>query len=304
MPIRPSLRESVQRWIANLPPLRLSPLPAQFRQQIPWGGLFFKLKQTLAEFNLRTVCEEAKCPNRTDCYNRGALTFQILGEICTRRCGFCAETTGRPQSVEFSEPSRILAAAKKLNLSHIVITAPARDDLADGGASIFAQTVLLLRENLKNVSLEILVSDFSGCEKSLLTVLKSQPDIFNHNIETIRRLTPQVRAKATYEGSLKVLKFAAEFSAPIKIKSGLMVGLGETWDELTKTFMDLKNCGVEYVTIGQYLAPSEKHLSVEKFYKEIEFSKLRKLALEIGFEKVFSGALVRSSYFADQLHND
>lgn len=291
--------------------MRTFPLPQLFRQKIPRGDRFFRLTKTLSDFGIHTVCQEAKCPNRTDCYSQGTLTFQILGNLCTRRCGFCAETTGLPNSIDFSEPERIVQAVERLNLSHVVITAPARDDLLDGGASLFAQTVFLIKEKLENVTVEILISDLQGCKRSLQTVLESWPDVFNHNIETVRRLTPSVRAKATYDRSLEILRSASQFfesyngkcnnQIQLKTKSGLMVGLGEEMEEIFKTFQDLRNVGVNYLTCGQYLQPSPKHLSIKKFYSSEEFVEIKKMAERIGFEKVFCGPKVRSSYHAEEM---
>ena len=282
-------------------PIRPSPLPKEFRQKVPSGSTYFKLTETLRRENLHTVCEEAKCPNRTECYAAGTLTFQILGELCTRRCGFCAEKTARPNPVDESEPERVLRAAKDLGLSHIVLTAPARDDLRDGGAGVFARTVRLLKENLR-ATVEVLVSDLEGNEAALQTVLDSGPDVFNHNIETVRSLTPKVRSKATYDRSLEVLENASRRGASgMKTKSGLMVGLGETWDEIRQTFSDLSESGVKYVTVGQYLQPSEQHLSIQKFYTISEFAEVKKIASEFGFEKAFAGPLVRSSYHAGEM---
>lgn len=281
--------------------MKREPLPIQFRQSIPSGQIFFKLIQTLEKYGLNTVCEEAKCPNRTECYARGTLTFQILGDICTRRCGFCAETTGTPHPIDLSEPEKMIQAAKELNLSHIVITAPARDDLADGGASQFASTIQLLKENLKNVTVEILISDLQGNVNALKTVLDAGPDVFNHNIETVKRLTPTTRAKATYDRSLEILKFAFAYSREYKIKSGLMLGLGEDLKEIYETLVDLQNAGVQYLTIGQYLQPSLKHLPIKKYYDIKEFEEIKKIAETQKFEKIFCGPLVRSSYHADEM---
>lgn len=281
--------------------LRPSPLPKEFRQTIPSGPAYFKLTETLSRFNLHTVCEEAKCPNRTECYAQGTLTFQILGDLCTRRCGFCAEKTARPLAVDVSEPMRVLAAVQNLGLSHAVITAPARDDLPDGGSEAFAQTVELLKSEVPNLTVEVLTSDFEGREESLLRVLGSGPDVFNHNIETVRRLTPQVRSKATYNRSLSVLKAAADFGGSIKTKSGMMVGLGETFSEIRETFSDLFRAGARLVTVGQYLQPSENHLAIEKFYTQEDFDQIKEISKEFRFENVFCGPLVRSSYHAGEM---
>jgi lipoic acid synthetase len=282
--------------------LRPSPLPREYRQTVPSGPTYFKLTETLAEKKLNTVCEEAKCPNRTHCYAQGTLTFQILGDICTRRCGFCAETTGVPLNVDFTEPDRVVQAAEELKLSHVVITAPARDDLQDGGAGMFAKTVRLFHEKLPKVTVEILISDLLGNEEALRKVLESLPHVFNHNIETVRRLTPQVRAKATYDRTLSTLSQAAAFSeGRFKVKSGVMVGLGETQEELAETFSDLRRAGVQYLTVGQYLQPSAQHLPILKFYAMEDFAALKAVAERFDFEKVFCGPLVRSSYHAGEM---
>ncbi len=281
--------------------MRASPLPVYFRQSVPQGRTFFDLTETLNGLKLNTVCEEAKCPNRTNCYARGTLTFQILGDICTRRCGFCAEKTGRPGMVDQTEPERILEAATRLKLKHIVITAPARDDLADGGASAFCNTISILKQNLPQTTVEILISDLEDNEKALNQVLDAQPDVFNHNIETVERLTPKVRAKATYARSLKVLKFAAGRQPDIKTKSGLMVGLGETMDEISRTLEDLREHSVQYLTVGHYLPPSGDHLPLSRYYSLEEFKLIEDKARALGFEQVFSGPLIRSSYHADEM---
>lgn len=281
--------------------MRSSPLPVHFRQKVPKGQAFFKLTETLKNQNLHTVCEEAKCPNRTDCYARGTLTFQILGSVCTRRCGFCAETTGRPLAVDLLEPQRMLQAARDLKLRHIVITAPARDDLKDGGAFLFYQSIDMLKQNLPDTTVEILISDLEGNRAALTQVLEAGPDVFNHNIETVRRLTPNVRAKATYSRSLETLAFASAYQHSLKTKSGLMVGLGETMEEIETALRDLRGSKVQYLTVGQYLQPSDKHLPVLKFYTMEEFKQIEILAQGLGFEQVFSGPLIRSSYHADEM---
>ena len=275
-------------------------LGIEFRRKIPSGAAFFKVTNTIEKLRLNTVCEEAKCPNRTECYAQGTLTFQILGDLCTRRCGFCAEKTGKPLAVDAAEPERVLEAVLGLKLSHVVITAPARDDLADGGASQFAAVVRLVKKESPRSTVETLTSDFEGNEAAIETVLESGPDVFNHNIETVRRLTPSVRAKATYDRSLSVLRRAAAFGRS-KVKSGLMVGLGETQDELRRTFSDLSARGAQMVTVGQYLQPSKDHLPIQKFYSMDEFREIRKIAHEFPFENVFCGPLVRSSYHAGEM---
>ncbi|OGR85062.1 MAG: lipoyl synthase [Elusimicrobia bacterium RIFCSPLOWO2_01_FULL_54_10] len=281
--------------------LRPSPLPKEFRQKVPSGATYFVLTETLGRLKLNTVCEEAKCPNRTECYAQGTLTFQILGDICTRRCGFCAEKTGKPLGIDAGEPSRVLEAVRSLKLTHVVITAPARDDLPDGGAAHFAATVKLIKQEEPQVTVEVLTSDFEGNENALETVLERGQDVFNHNVETVRRLTPTVRAKATYERSLSILRRARRFEGAHKVKSGLMVGLGETFEELEQTFEDMSAHGVQMVTVGQYLQPSQDHLPIQKFYSAEEFVQIKNLAQKFAFENVFCGPLVRSSYHAGEM---
>lgn len=274
-------------------------LPTYLKQEIPNGAAFQSVQGAIQDFKLNTVCEEAKCPNRTHCYDRGTLTFQILGSVCTRSCGFCAETFGRPSPVvDEGEPARVVAAAKRLNLRHVVITSPARDDMQDDGAGQFAEVVKLFKKELPHVTVEILTPDFRGRADCLITVFASQPDIFNHNIETVRRLTPKVRSKATYDRTLAVLRMAQ--TAGLRTKSGIMVGHGETREELLETFRDLRNVNCNMLTLGQYLPPSVRHLPVDRFYEPQEFEKLKKIALEMGFKQVASGPLVRSSYYADE----
>lgn len=274
-------------------------LPEYLKQTIPSGSALHSVQDSIKEFRLNTVCEEAKCPNRTHCYERGTLTFQILGNVCTRSCGFCAETFGRPSSVvDFTEPMRVVEAARKLALKHVVITSPARDDLQDDGAGLFAETVRQFRKELPTVTVEILTPDFRGRSECLEKVFASRPDIFNHNIETVRRLTPKVRSKATYDRTLSVLRLAND--AQLRTKSGIMVGHGETREELLETFSDLRNARCSMLTLGQYLPPSAHHLPVARFYSLDEFDELKKDALRLGFDDVASGPLVRSSYHADQ----
>jgi len=274
-------------------------LPEFLKQQIPSGLAFAQVQKNIHELRLNTVCEEAKCPNRTHCYARGTLTFQILGNVCTRSCGFCAETFGKPvAALDPTEPFRVIQAAKNLNLKHVVITSPARDDLADDGAQAFADIVFRFRKELPYVTVEILTPDFRGRDACLEIAFQSRPDIFNHNIETVRRLTPKVRSKATYERTLLVLKKAREFG--LKTKSGLMVGHGEERAELRETFSDLASVGCQMLTIGQYLPPSAHHLPLKKIYTPEEFDALKSDALKCGFIDVTAGPLVRSSYHADE----
>lgn len=272
-------------------------LPAFMKGVVPAGERLFRVRDVLQGTALPTVCEEALCPNRTDCWARGTLAFQILGSICTRRCSFCAETTGRPGAVDPSEPQKLVEAVRRLKLKHVVITSPARDDLDDQGASQFAACVRALREAHPTVTIETLTPDFQGREDLLATVFTEKPDIFNHNIETVRRLTAQVRARATYDRSLEVLRLAR--SAGLKTKSGFMVGLGEYWDEVETVLRDLSERGVQSLTVGQYLPPTPAHFVVNRFYSLEEFGRLRALAQPL-FKRVQVGPSVRSSYHAEE----
>ena len=271
-------------------------LPGFMKGSVPTGERLFRVRDVLTGTALPTVCEEALCPNRTDCWARGTLAFQILGSICTRRCSFCAETTGRPGAVDPTEPHKLVEAARRLKLKHVVITSPARDDLGDQGAGAFAACVRALRGALPEVTVETLTPDFQGRDDLLNIVFVEKPDIFNHNIETVRRLTPQVRARATYDRSLGVLKAAV--AAGLTTKSGFMVGLGETWDEVETALRDLAAVGVRALTVGQYLPPTPAHFPVNRFYSLEEFGRLRALAHPL-FKRVQAGPLVRSSYHAE-----
>lgn len=274
-------------------------LPSYLKQTVPQGSAFGTVMNSIKEFGLNTVCEEAKCPNRTHCYARGTLTFQILGDVCTRACGFCAETFGKPPNgADATEPRRVVEAARRLNLRHVVITSPARDDMPDDGASQFAAVISAFREHLPSVTVEILTPDFRDRDECLSVVFASRPDVFNHNIETVRRLSPRVRNRATYDRTLSVLAKAAR--AGLVTKSGIMVGHGETRDELLETFRDLRSADVGMLTLGQYLPPSPRHLPVHRFYAPDEFDALRQEALQCGFVDVAAGPLVRSSYHADE----
>jgi lipoic acid synthetase len=274
-------------------------LPAYLKQVVPHGPELTAVQNSIRDFKLKTVCEEAKCPNRTHCYGRGTLTFQILGSVCTRACGFCAETFGKPSGLpDNDEPFRVVEAARQLALKHVVITSPARDDLDDDGAKQFATVVSQFRKELPDVTVEILTPDFRGRPECLETVFASRPDIFNHNIETVRRLTPKVRSRATYDRTLAVLRAANH--AGLRVKSGIMVGHGEEREEILEAFRDLRAAGCSMLTVGQYLPPSPRHLPVHYFYTPEEFSELSDRAFDLGFQDVASGPLVRSSYHADE----
>jgi lipoic acid synthetase len=281
-------------------PVARPPLPSFLKQQIPHGPAFVGVQKAIRDFKLNTVCEEAKCPNRTHCYSRGTLTFQILGDICTRSCGFCAEKFGKPSGlIDADEPRRVVEAAERLKLKHVVITSPARDDVDDDGAGQFAAVIAEFRRKLPDVTVEILTPDMRGKTDCLTTLFNAKPDIFNHNIETVRRLTPKVRSKATYDRTLFVLKQAA--AAKLRVKSGIMVGHGEEHAELLETFRDLLNAGASMLTLGQYLPPSSHHLPLIRVYLPREFDELKEIALTMGFTHVAAGPLVRSSYYADTL---
>ncbi len=265
---------------------------------------YLGLKNMMREKNLHTVCEEAKCPNIHECWAvRRTATFMILGEICTRACRFCAVTTGRPNELDWAEPERVADSVVLMNLKHVVITAVARDDLNDGGAEVFAETVRAIRRKNPFTTIEVLPSDMGGLHENIKTLMDAKPDILNHNIETVRRLSDRVRAQAKYERSLELLRRAKELYPEIPTKSSLMVGLGETREEILETMDDLRANNVDIMTIGQYLQPTKKHLKVLKYYTPEEFSELKDRALEKGFSHCESGPLVRSSYHADEQVN-
>lgn len=259
------------------------------------------LKKMMRAKNLHTVCEEAKCPNIHECWAvRRTATFMILGEICTRACRFCAVRTGLPSEIDWQEPERVADSVAQMGLKHVVITMVARDDLKDGGASVMAETVRAVRRKNPFCTVEVLPSDLGGIRENLQILMDAKPDILNHNIETVRRLTPRVRAKATYERSLAFLRWAKEMDPSIPTKSSIMLGLGETKEEVIEAMDDLRANHVDILTIGQYLQPTKKHLKVEKYWTPEEFAELKEIALSKGFTHCESGPLVRSSYHADE----
>ncbi len=262
------------------------------------------LKKMMREQNLHTVCEEARCPNIHECWAvRRTATFMILGDICTRACRFCAVKTGLPTELDLKEPERVADSVSAMNLKHAVITAVARDDLKDGGAAVFAETVRAIRRKNPFTTVEVLPSDMGGVRENLQILMDAKPDILNHNIETVKRLTPRVRARARYERSLEFLRRAKEMQPDVPTKSSIMVGLGETIDEICEAMDDLRASQVDIVTIGQYLQPTKKHLEVVKYYHPDEFELLKEKALEKGFSHCEAGPLVRSSYHADEQVN-
>jgi len=276
-------------------------LPEWLRLRLPTTASFAHTRALLDELRLHTVCESAKCPNHWECWSRGTATFMIGGDRCTRACRFCAVDTARPLPLEADEPQRVAEATRRLRLRHVVITAVARDDLPDGGAEHFRQTIEAVRALNPGIVIEVLTPDFNGRVEALDRVLAARPHIFNHNLETVRRLTPAVRHRATYERSLAVLAAAKQRGGPgLYTKSGLMLGLGETAAELEQTLRDLRAVGCDLLTLGQYLQPTPRHLPVVEFVPPARFAELAGRARELGFRHVASGPLVRSSYHADE----
>ena len=269
---------------------------------MPGGPNYTKLKGLMRESDLHTVCEEARCPNIGECWERQTATFMILGDTCTRACTYCAVNTGTPSGLDLEEPIRLARTVVNLSLKYVVITSVNRDDLPDGGAFVFAQCIKQIRKNLPSCKIEVLTPDFEGNLDSLQVVMDAGPDTFNHNIETVRRVFPRVRAKGDFDLSLKILSQAKEFNKTAVTKSGMMVGLGETMDEIVQTMEDLRKVDCELLTIGQYLRPSQKHAPISKWYTPKEFEELRKQAESLGFKNVASGPLVRSSYHAEEQH--
>ena len=264
------------------------------------GPNFRDLKSLKQGLSLHTICEEAHCPNIYECWENRTATFLILGRICTRACRFCAVETGRPTELDLEEPRRVAEAVKQLRLRHVVITSVARDDLADGGACVFAETIRRVREEVPDCAVEVLIPDLQGSDAGLAEIVSARPEILNHNLETVERLQRHVRAKARYERSLWVLRRAKELDPSIRTKSGLMLGVGERREEVVQTMSDLRANDVDIVTIGQYLRPSLLHLPVERFVPPDEFAELKQIGQELGFRHVESGPLVRSSYHAHE----
>jgi len=279
--------------------------PEWIKARLPSGENYHDLKGIMRGLTLNTVCEEARCPNIGECWEQRTATIMILGDVCTRACGFCAVKTGRPSWNDDDEPRRVAEAIAKMNLEHVVVTSVARDDLPDGGAHIFADTIRAIRHEAPNTGVEVLIPDFNGQDEPLRTVMEAAPDILNHNVETVERLQKPVRKRARYQRSLEVLvrakEFAREFQGrdgTVHTKSSLMVGLGETREELSQTFADLRAADCDVLTVGQYLRPSEQHLPVIRYYLPAEFEEMKLEALALGFKHVESGPLVRSSYHA------
>lgn len=277
-------------------------LPEWLRRPIQTDKEYAETQATLKKNGLHTVCEDAKCPNRHECWNHGTATIMILGNICTRDCRFCSIATGKPTGLDLEEPLRVAEAVDAMKLKHVVITSVTRDDLPDGGAGIFAQTITAIKTRLPGVTVEVLTPDFWGRKENLYQVLDAGPIVFNHNIETVKRLQRSIRSGATYERSMSILRLASEYGGgAIKVKSGIMLGLGETNEEVMETLRDLRANGVRLVTIGQYMAPTRDHAHTKRFATPKEFADFEAAAYQLGFEAVASGPLVRSSYRADKM---
>ena len=273
--------------------------PDWIKVRLPNDPVFWSTKGLVSDLKLHTVCEEAQCPNRWECWSQGTATFMIAGDRCTRACGFCAVKTAKPFALEANEPQRVAEATKRMKLKHVVITAVARDDVADGGAEHFAQTIEAVRAENPGIVIEILVPDFNLKDDAIQTVMNAEPHIFNHNLETVERLTPLVRSRAKYQRSLDVLRRAKELARnKVATKSGIMLGLGETEEEILKAMDDLLEYGVTALTMGQYLRPSKNHLPVVDYIHPDKFAEYKVVAEAKGYKHVASGPLVRSSYHA------
>jgi lipoic acid synthetase len=284
------------------PALHQAQKPPWIKVRLPSNPVFFSTKALISDLRLHTVCESAQCPNRWECWSQGTATMMIAGERCTRACGFCAVTTAKPFALEEDEPQRVAEAVRRMGLKHVVVTAVARDDLKDGGANHFARTIQAIRQMDPSVIIEVLVPDFHAQAWCIQTVLDAAPDIFNHNLETVERLTPMVRSRARYRTSLDVLRQAKELAPKIVTKSGVMLGLGEKEPELFQTMDDLREIGCQVLTMGQYLRPSARHLPVVEFISPECFEAYGEIARAKGFDHVASGPLVRSSYHAADFH--
>ncbi len=293
-------RSDTFKNLNNQPPAKSRKArPPWLKVRLPNNESYFRLKRLVREHHLNTVCEGARCPNIGECWGAGTATFMILGEVCTRACKFCAVKTGLPPEYDVDEPHRIAAAIQKLQLRYAVITSVNRDDLADGGALIFAETIRQTRAACPGIEIEVLIPDFRGSVLALQTVVEARPDVTAHNVETVPRLYPLVRAGSRYRRSLHHLRNAKSFGVPMATKSGIMLGLGERMDEVIQVLKDLREANVDIVTLGQYLQPTPSHLPVDRYYSPEEFINLRDSAYGMGFRHVASGPLVRSSYHAE-----
>lgn len=277
-------------------------LPEWLKVKAPGSAGYLELRQLVRSEGLNTVCEEAHCPNIGECWDRGTATFMVLGDICTRACSYCAVNTGMPTTLDLQEPVRLAETVERLGLRYAVITSVDRDDLPDGGAFIFAQCIRQIRKRLPSCKVEVLIPDFQGDVDALAKVMEAKPDTLNHNIETARRVFRRVRPKGDYDMSLELLENAKRLDAGAVTKSGMMVGLGESWDEIIETMRDLRSVDCDLLTVGQYLRPSGKHAPLARWYTPGEFDELRREGEALGFRHVASGPLVRSSYHADEQH--
>lgn len=275
------------------------PKPKWLRVKLPTGKKYVELKGLVDQYKLHTICTSGSCPNMGECWTEGTATFMILGNICTRSCGFCGVKTGRPENVDWEEPEKVARSIKLMQIKHAVITSVDRDDLKDGGSIIWAETIQAIRRMNPETTLETLIPDFQGIKSNIDRIIKVAPEVVSHNVETVRRLTREVRIQAKYDRSLEVLQYLKD-SGLRRTKSGIMLGLGETEAEVLETMQDLSNSKVDVITIGQYLQPSKKHLTVKEFITPEQFLKYEKIGLEMGFKHVESGALVRSSYKAQK----
>lgn len=277
---------------------RVPRLPPWFAVKIESGPHYRRIQSLVREYGLHTICEEARCPNKWECWNHRTATFLILGDVCTRRCHYCSVHTGRPNPVDRHEPGRVAEAVRALDLRHVVITSVNRDDVSDGGASIFAETIHAVRQRVPTCTIEVLVPDFQGQRAAIDAVLTAKPEIFNHNVETVPRVFPAVRPQGNYARSLRVLQWAKERGA--QTKSGLMVGMGETNEEIFSVLRDLRSVGCDVASVGQYLQPTKHHRAVTRYYAPAEFDAIRRYGLAVGFRHVEAGPLVRSSYHAER----
>ena len=277
-------------------------LPDWLKVPMPGGPRYIELKQLMRDSQLHTVCEEARCPNIGECWERSAATFMILGDICTRACAYCAVTTGRPGALDLGEPARLAATVKRMELQYCVITSVNRDDLPDGGAGIFAACIRQVRAAVPACRIEVLIPDFNGNWDALAAVVAAKPQVLNHNIESVARVFRRVRPKGDYRQSLELLRRAKELDPHLPTKSGIIVGMGETPAEVRQTMADLRAAACDLLTIGQYLRPSLKHIPIHRFYTPAEFEELRQAGADLGFKHVAAGPLVRSSYHADAQH--
>jgi lipoic acid synthetase len=295
--IKPSMQHLPTYPRKSLPPSSESK-PDWLRVRFPGGASYLRLRRLVREERLHTVCEEAHCPNIGECWEQGTATLLLLGDICTRACGFCAIKTGRPAGLDLEEPERVARTVRELGLRHAVLTSVTRDDLPDGGASIFAGSINRIRETSPGCAVEVLIPDLQGDWAALATIMAARPDVLNHNLETVPRLYGRVRPKAIYTQSLELLRRGRALEPGALTKSGVMVGLGESADELLQVFRDLRAVGVDVLTVGQYLRPSLWHLPIERYYPPEEFSAIKYAATSLGFRHVEAGPLVRSSYHA------